>query len=605
MSFTKNKIKAAFQQYRKENLLGTDEGYDYLLSDQLHSLLEDKKIEQALSKFCIALYPVLLKQQNALKEHLLNMLLEHIFNQLLADAKKLPFDIDIYFSLPSNDPVPIGERSQAIINVVNWQVKLFSHLATQFKITPIQQTLRFDEPPKQVSLLNDTIETVTGISNGVMTAGDKITSGSIVFTKVASNMQHLSQGLFTYGSLAMNAIDFILIPAGYIYSYARKERVPFNVTHNTKWALAAIALALAIISIAVPASALVISFVTASISLLTACYALGKLFYDDSHINKQRAIISNKINRTTSKMMLDQKNARRLRKQIRRLANSTHPDQTELNRLRLELSHVNDTYVSHSEKLKGLYRQRKRLKLTQHRQASPIEKVDTIGRVILASMVIAGSVLALNPATALIGVSMVATAAIISFTAFVAKKVLQVYRKKRERKVEQLLENTIDVDSTSTKKLLNELNMRHIDEGISHINRQALAIEQSLANLITAKNKPGMLEYFIELEESYMANAVPIGEVDHIFNCVDSAIKESAFELFKQVLLDVKNGKIYLHRKLKERLMNCTVLKNQLQEHGIEIQFNIRPNVVANDNSMDLFIEEISSPHITKIKLYN
>jgi hypothetical protein len=90
-------------------------------------------------------------------------------------------------------------------------------------------------------------------------------------------------------------------------------------------------------------------------------------------------------------------------------------------------------------------------------QKSPVEFAANIVKVILAGVVLAGTILSLNPVTLPIGMPMIAAAAILSLTILIVKKTIEVVQKRIEQKRGLTRHVTISIHANNTASIIHTI----------------------------------------------------------------------------------------------------------------------------------------------------
>lgn len=310
------------------------------------------------------------------------------------------------------------------------------------------------EPARDQSLAKDIIEIFTGISTNAATAGGKITAGMIIYSEGdATPDQRLANNIFWIGSLIASVLDFLMIPLGYLYKFFKKETVPFNFENNTKWILAGITLLLAIISAAASITSRVISFISAGLAIVVGIASVYKYFYDYQKTGREFQAAVQRVETLTERIQMNMDEINHLQDQIR-LLHTDHPaNKNHLYGYVIQLAKAYRTYNLHGEELKASYYAMHHLERKFIRQKSPVELISNTLKFVLAGVVLAGTVLTLNPVTAAIGMGMLASAALLSLVTIIAKKTIQIIQKRIERDHEKKRQCRIKIPLNSTSAL--------------------------------------------------------------------------------------------------------------------------------------------------------
>lgn len=328
--------------------------------------------------------------------------------------------------------------------------------------TPILENLdvtHLEVPPAHnQNLAKDIIEVVTGVSSNAITVGGKITAGTIIYSGGhGTETQSLFSKIFGIGSLTASAIDFLLIPLGYLYKFYKGEKVPFNTENNIKWALTGLTFLLAIISTAAAVAGRVISFIGAGLAIIVGIFSVIKYFYDYKKTGSEFEAAVNKVAALTDQIKCEMQAINQIQNQIR-LLDLNHPeDKLILKPLVVQLAACYQSYYRHCEELKETHYQKNHLERQFIRQKSPVELITNSVKFALAGLVLAGTILSLNPATLTIGSALLATAAVISLITIIAKKTIQIIDKRKERENEMKRCRHISISPGSTSMIFKKI----------------------------------------------------------------------------------------------------------------------------------------------------
>ena len=150
------------------------------------------------------------------------------------------------------------------------------------------------------------MEAFTGVSSGAIGVGGKIVAGSVIYAGgEISSGQIIANIVFSSWSLLINVIDFLLVPAGYLYKLVKKQKLPINLDNNSKWLMAGVTLLLSIISAAVQAAATVISFVSAGLGIVFSILTVIKAHYLIKLKADELVDINCKITQLADKIKMD------------------------------------------------------------------------------------------------------------------------------------------------------------------------------------------------------------------------------------------------------------------------------------------------------------
>ncbi|CAM2900981.1 coiled-coil protein [Legionella steigerwaltii] len=156
---------------------------------------------------------------------------------------------------------------------------------------------------KKVVLISQAIKTTGDSSKAMLQIGSSVRT----FQNIPPS-ESLTTGL-SIGSLCLAVLNFLLIPSVYLTCYLLKTKIPATQENNAKWLISGILLALTITSIAVPAVAVTIAFIAASISLALSLFLLGRTIYECYQLSKERRAIRKLISDAEVEMDAIQKRA--------------------------------------------------------------------------------------------------------------------------------------------------------------------------------------------------------------------------------------------------------------------------------------------------------
>lgn len=126
---------------------------------------------------------------------------------------------------------------------------------------------------KRIPVFTSLDKNIAGTENlvGQLLCLDNVMPHGQVFPKTSEAL--------TLSSVFASVLDFVRIPAIYLTSYLLGEKVPFKMTKNLQWALAALGLFFAVVVLVVPATAPVVGLVATSLGVIQGFSALGYFFY--------------------------------------------------------------------------------------------------------------------------------------------------------------------------------------------------------------------------------------------------------------------------------------------------------------------------------------
>lgn len=185
----------------------------------------------------------------------------------------------------------------------------------------MQNTVSYDlKLPDETSLFKKVatkIPLLAKFLNHANTTGSVILKAGQEFKAFTNNSATAAaSGVFQFGGVALAAFDFVEVPLIYLMSFALNEKVPITLNNNARFLYSGLLLALAIISIAVPAAAPVIALVGATIGLAVGVFSLGKTVYEYYQLNKQNNVIQSQVDAEEGALQLLQQEAADLKEQL-------------------------------------------------------------------------------------------------------------------------------------------------------------------------------------------------------------------------------------------------------------------------------------------------
>ena len=320
--------------------------------------------------------------------------------------------------------------------------------------------------PEQ-SLAQDIIETVTGVSSNAITVGGKIT---VLYSGTPTAGQRMASTAFSSLSMVANVVDFMMTPLGYLYKLYSKKPVPFNTANNMRWALATIALVLAIISAFVLAAARIISFISVGITVGMAVFTFAKFLYNRKVINDSIKRLDEKIDSLCDDITDDMQLINQLQENLALILSQPGCYDEATRPLIIELAETYHRYHENCEVLKNAYHEKIMHERALVQLKSPIEWASTILKVVLAGVILAGAILSLNPVTLPIAMPLLATGAIVSLAALIIKKIILVAKKRHDQKRGLIQDTVVTVKLNSTALIKRNISSHPLNEPLLPVN---------------------------------------------------------------------------------------------------------------------------------------
>ena len=356
-------------------------------------------------------------------------------------------------------------------------------------INNIENTIIEPAKSHKQTLGKTIIEIFTGVSSSAMAVGSKVTAGAVVYSGESTKDQETATTLFSIGSLIFNVLNFLQIPAGYLYKLYKNETVPFNQENNYKWAQATLMLALSIISAAVKSTALIISYFSAGINAAISVEEFFKYFYSIKEKEKEIDDIRMRIMEKKNNIKIDMLIINHAQDDIRSLYDPQHPNMRVIQPLIIELSKSYHLWYQHCDELQTLTHEKFHLKRDLHYQKSKTAFTFNMSNVLFTFAIIAGTVLlAVNPVTVTIGTYLIAMTAITSLLTLVAQKIIQVIQQRNEYRYEKSQRKMIEIKQDTTCELIKRMHSKPSAAHLSDLVQSSL--KDSAAALAMHSAKP-------------------------------------------------------------------------------------------------------------------
>ena len=218
---------------------------------------------------------------------------------------------------------------------------------------------------------------------------------------------------FHIATLVLSIYNFFRIPFMYLTAFILKEPIPFTLSNNSRWAYAAVLLALGITAIAAPITAPIIAFVAAGIGFVASTFFLGKVLYERYKLNKESKQLEENILIADTKLQALQEEAIRLESIFNK---ST--DKTIIIDACVRVEELKDQYKAQIALLKNLHDQKAQNAQLKEKLGLK-QKVFKSVSLILATATIIGLVVSLFFPPA--GLAILASVAIVGATYVLAR----------------------------------------------------------------------------------------------------------------------------------------------------------------------------------------
>lgn len=323
-------------------------------------------------------------------------------------------------------------------------------------------------PAKHGDMLHDVLETVIDTSHHSVKLSSHVLelashhAAHSASRSVADASATAAGGLQAAG-LVMQGINFLLIPAIYIYYAAKREPVPFNASNNTKWALSGVGLALGLVGVLVPPAGVAILFTMAAIGLIASVAGLTAHIHD-------RMQTKNKLSETKAlikgyQQKLDEARSQALALKARILQHITDPyhDPRSLSEDQSQLKALHEVYGADQLAMKTAQIQQLQLVTKVHHSHSNLHAINSGFQVVLACAIIAGAVLMVTPFTAPAGLTLLIVAGALGMASLILGKLHQIRLQRNLGKVGAVMP---DINHASTSHVVESLDSENPREQI-------------------------------------------------------------------------------------------------------------------------------------------
>ncbi|KTD72779.1 hypothetical protein [Legionella tucsonensis] len=218
------------------------------------------------------------------------------------------------------------------------------------------------QPPEQkkfiLRLLINKIPLLSGLLQSLGSSGTATTALIKSLGNTTQALQGASAG-FHYAGLGIAAVNFVRIPLIYFFSLIARERPPFTLSNNARWAYSALLLGLTLTAILVPAAAPPIALAMASLSLVLSLVSIGHMIYKQYTIRKSLRETNKNIK--TQNNLLDEIgiNAQRLSLKLKKLDKNDEDYEERARAICKKIEDLNGEYETEKDKLQKLYNKKR------------------------------------------------------------------------------------------------------------------------------------------------------------------------------------------------------------------------------------------------------
>lgn len=198
------------------------------------------------------------------------------------------------------------------------------------------------------------IPLLSGLLQSLGSSGTATTALIKSLGNTSQALQGASAG-FHYAGLGIAAINFVRIPLIYFFALIARERVPFTLSNNARWAYSALVLGLTLAAILVPAAAPPIALVLASLTLVLSLVSIGHMIYKRYTI--QKSLRETKENIKTQEDLLEemQENAKLLSSKLKKLNKNDQDYEERARAICKEIDDLSGKYKIEKDELQRLH----------------------------------------------------------------------------------------------------------------------------------------------------------------------------------------------------------------------------------------------------------
>ncbi|ETO92243.1 hypothetical protein [Legionella oakridgensis] len=268
----------------------------------------------------------------------------------------------------------------------------------------LQQLLHMQKPvsfkptaPKQRSVITAGLKrmpVVAEIGHHVAESGIEVTHFSELegaFTHAEHAAKSLSNG-FHLAALAFGIINFVRIPAIYLFSWMLGETIPVSLSKNVRWLYSSILVGLAVTALAAPVAAVPIALAGALLGLGASLLGLGAFYYRKMQLREELENITHEIAEKEQALAALQKEALDKERHLRQ-AFDAGEDET-IKQLHMDVMLMQQEFDELKIKLQQLHDNQSVLEKKQLKRGT-LGFVDRILGVGLASLAVIGVALSL------------------------------------------------------------------------------------------------------------------------------------------------------------------------------------------------------------------
>lgn len=445
-------ITTALTTFRKDSPepLGDDSGYDDLFAQIVSG---NANVQFYLETIC-ANFPALSESE------IITRFSRQLFRRLLSDARARNYNLQEYFNLTdANKKFADGERAHDIELAIQRELRAQATFNEDYQAIVNAETVTADPNPRKYETARYIIEAIVQFTSNTISL-IRNSSPDDVSTNTANTTHHMtsvepSMSSLTYGlqitGLILTAINFIFIPAYYLFCKIQGREVPFNFHNNLKWAYSTVSLTLGLISFFVPPVGLSILIAYSAAVGVYSLLAFGKYIYDRIQLPKNIDENQAAIEILEERIQLDIYKAERIRMAFDHESQKEYPDPDKLNHLSQLMESLKEQRQKHCDELKNARNTEVFLQSEVYKSKSIMRPAINITYLLLTASFITGVILLFNPFTAPIGGIILTVGAILTIGNHILNKLHQAWERPRVNKILSCTNENEDIELSQLK----------------------------------------------------------------------------------------------------------------------------------------------------------
>lgn len=256
----------------------------------------------------------------------------------------------------------------------------------------LQEPVAFELAAREPGLFNAALQRIPWLSRVLQdveaTGGAiiKIGQRTIKLPNTASN--NALGHVFHFGSLGLAVLDFARIPIVYLAAFILGQKIPFNLDNNARWLYSTLLFALIILSLVLPTTAPIISFIVAGLGIAVSTFLLTRTLIDRYQLSQNKKNSDEAIAKELTIMATLQQQAKSFESRV------LEASEGELILIGAELEILNKEYLVQKARLENLMAQARDIE-QKIKEVGLLRVVDKSVAIILGAITVIGLILAI------------------------------------------------------------------------------------------------------------------------------------------------------------------------------------------------------------------